>query len=195
MEKSLELRRMPGFQALFVLEPYYREGKKFKSKLRLPMDKLRILEPILLNLLYEYKTQGEAYDAMAETLFNQVVITLSREYKNADSYSLRQILRLAEAVSFIENNYKEQISLKELSGIAHLSSRQFLRVFKDNYGITPAKYIIQLKLEHARKLMFDISLNISEIALLSGFSDTNYFSRQFKNKFNLSPKFFRNNRV
>jgi AraC-like DNA-binding protein len=195
MEKSLELRRMSGFQALFVLEPYYREGKKFKNKLRLPMDKLCILEPILHSLLQEYKTQGEAYDAMAEFLFMQVAITLSREYKNVDSYSLRQILRLAEAVSFIENNYKEQIRLKELSEIAHLSSRQFLRVFKDNYGISPAKYIIQLKLEHARRLMFDSSINISEIAFLSGFSDTNYFSRQFKNKFNLSPKAFRINRI
>jgi hypothetical protein len=50
MEKSLELRQMSGFQALFVLEPYYREGKKFKNKLRLPTDKLCVLEPILCSL-------------------------------------------------------------------------------------------------------------------------------------------------
>lgn len=187
-----ELKAMPGFQALFFIEPYYRKEQNFSGKLELSSSQLLQVENILGNILNEYEERKEGYRSMVITYLTSLITMLSRFYSSNNSKDFNKVLRIAEAITFIEKNYLNPLTLKQISDIAYLSPRQFVRVFKQNYKTPPLEYVIKLRLECSRDLLSDKSLTISQIALKSGFSDHNYFSRQFKKVFCVTPSVYRN---
>lgn len=71
-------------------------------------------------------------------------------------------------------------------------TRQYLiRVFRRQFGTTPMAFLSGIRLSQSIPLLLDSSLSIDEIARRCGFEDSNYFSRQFKKKYQLSPSLYR----
>ena len=89
------------------------------------------------------------------------------------------ILRLADALSYLEENYQRPLELAELAAKANLSKNQFLRVFKKAFGRTPMTYLAERRIQKAQRLLKDTSLPISQIAFDTGFADSNYFLAAF----------------
>jgi AraC-like DNA-binding protein len=186
-----DLRELPGFQALFILEPYFRKEHQFKSKLELSQEKLKIVQNYLNTILDEYRLKKPGYKTIIQAYFSSLLVFLSREYQSNDSFFTERLLQIADAIIYLEQNYKEEISLKELASMAFMSVRQFIRVFKKNYNSTPIEYLINLRLNYSCKQLKQSDLSISKIAFESGFSDTNYFSRIFKKKYKIAPSLYR----
>ena len=95
---------------------------------------------------------------------------------------LQEFLNLSATITYMENHYLENIPLDKLAKIACMSPRQFGRVFKHLKGTSPIEYLIGLRIEHACYLLQNSSYSITDISAMSGFSDSNYFTRVFKNK-------------
>ena len=72
-----------------------------------------------------------------------------------------------------------------------MSPVSFVRHFRAATGLTPQEYLIKLRLEEAAILLQNPDLSIAEAALQSGFNDSNYFSRLFRKKNNISPRSYR----
>ena len=72
-----------------------------------------------------------------------------------------------------------------------MAPASFVRHFHAATGMTPLEYIIKLRLDEAAALLQDPNLSIAEAALQSGFNDSNYFSRLFRKKNNISPRGYR----
>ena len=100
-------------------------------------------------------------------------------------------MRIALPLAYIETNFTQEITLEELSRMANLSPRYFLRIFQDTYHTTPKAYITQLRIARARTLLTHSGKSITEIAFDCGYSDSNYFSRVFKKNCNTTPRRFR----
>jgi len=83
------------------------------------------------------------------------------------------------------------IRLDVLAKISHLSISALERRFKKYLSKTPKQYIIDVRLEHARRLLVETTLPIALVAEQSGFVDASYFSRRFKRKFAVLPSEFR----
>jgi AraC-like DNA-binding protein len=83
------------------------------------------------------------------------------------------------AVDFITKNYRLSFSLDELAAQSFLSKFHLLRIFKIKIGLTPYAYQMQLKLNEARKLIFQ-EKSLTEIAHHLGFSDQAHFTNTFK---------------
>lgn len=83
-------------------------------------------------------------------------------------------------------------SVQELAGRMNLSPEHFSRVFRKVAGMSPLDYILDIRVSHARHLLMESSLTVGEIADRLGYRDVYFFSRQFKQKTGLSPRFFRN---
>lgn len=94
--------------------------------------------------------------------------------------------------SYVEDNLNRHITLADLSNIAELSAFHFLRSFKGSLGITPAKYVLDCRVERARSLLRSSHLTISEIAIRVGFEDLSHFSRAFRRVVGVPPSTFRN---
>lgn len=185
-----DLKEMSGFQALFILEPFYRKEHQFRSKLQLKATALLEVIRLVEFSLEEYKAAGDGYESMVKSTIISLVVFLSRQYAMSSSNNSQNLLNLAQTVAHIQKNYMQPLSLKLLSEMSHLSVRHFIRVFKHNYGMTPLEYIIQLRLRQACRLMHE-DKDIKEIAFEVGFSDTNYFSRAFRQGMGISPSQYR----
>ena len=92
-----------------------------------------------------------------------------------------------EMISYIQQNFMEKISLKEFSEQFHLSEKYISRYFKEHFHITFSQYITHLRLEHAKQLLQDTDIPVTEIAMQSGYQNVSYFIRIFKKTYGVSP--------
>jgi AraC family L-rhamnose operon transcriptional activator RhaR/AraC family L-rhamnose operon regulatory protein RhaS len=182
-----ELKLLPGFQALFYLEPFFRKEMFFKGMLSLQPGQLNEVNLLLDRILEEHELRPDGFRLMIRTYFTALVGTLSRYYRQNGGGSENKALRIGEAVTYIEEHFLQPISLQELADLVYLSKRQFLRVFTRNYHTTPTDYIIRKRLDYSCTLLRNAENSISQVAMDSGFRDHNYYSRQFKKVFLCTP--------
>lgn len=96
------------------------------------------------------------------------------------------------AISFIKDNYQNDIKLEDISNIMGLSNREAQRLFKTYLGISPYKCVLKERLANSALLLLNSSLSISEICFKCGFKDTSSFINQFKNYYGKTPGQYRN---
>nr|WP_315032594.1 helix-turn-helix domain-containing protein [uncultured Chryseobacterium sp.] len=98
---------------------------------------------------------------------------------------------LQEVVYFIKQNYREPIAIKKLAMVAGMSEANLFKKFKHSYHCTPVEYIIQLRIEHAKRLLINSpEMGIKNICFESGFNTLEYFYRKFTQITGKSPKKF-----
>jgi len=186
-----DIRALPGFHALFSLEPAFRTLHNFKSRLQLSDPQLANVNKIIRDLSREADARNPGYRVMAKGLFMQLAVLLSRCYSDEPSEESIDLLRLGDAIAHIETHYAEKISLDELAAKSHLSKRHFLRIFHDCIGRSPIDHLLHVRTQKAAELLRNTDRTITEIAFDCGFSDSNYFARKFRQLMNESPRDFR----
>ena len=92
-----------------------------------------------------------------------------------------------KAVSFIEQNYRRDISLRDISDVSGYSEYYFLRVFKEVMRMTPYEYLIRKRLSQVKILLLSTGKTIEEIALECGFKSDISLYKAFKNIYSITP--------
>lgn len=96
---------------------------------------------------------------------------------------------------YIDAHLEGDLSLKTLAQIAGLSISHFARAFKKTEGMTPHAYVLERRLAHARKLLLETKLSLSEIAFAVGFADQSHFARRFRRQIGVAPNEFRRSQI
>lgn len=187
-----DLQSLPGYHALFTLEPAWRKRHQFSSRLRLSPVHLVQATRLVDQMEQELAERAPGFGVMATTTLLQLATFLSRCYSESRNPQSKSLLRIAEAISHLERHYADPITLNELVEISGMSRRNFLRAFESTFGCPPISYLIRLRVRHACRLLAREDLSITDIAMAVGFSDSNYFSRQFRVVMGFSPRDFRN---
>lgn len=104
-----------------------------------------------------------------------------------ESSSSVEILKLEYAIKFMNNEYKNNPSLKEIAEKSALAPNYFHRIFKKSFGVTPFNYMQRLRMEDAVRLLTTTSKSVKEVAFESGYDNEFYFYRQFKKYCGYSP--------
>ena len=91
----------------------------------------------------------------------------------------------------METNFPFNLSLSEYAELCNRSLSTFKRDFRTTYGEPPGRWLTAKRLEYAAILLQNAELQVTQIALQSGFEDLSHFSRSFKAKFGTSPAQFR----
>lgn len=94
---------------------------------------------------------------------------------------------LIAAIQVMEANYAERLTVPEIAAQTGISQRQLERVFQNHLGVTPNAYYIRLRLERARSLLRQTSLQANTIAASCGFSSQAQFSRMYRALFGVPP--------
>lgn len=186
-----ELRLLPGFQALFYIEPFYRKEMYYKGMLSLDPGQLQEATRLLDLILEEHDRKPDGFRLMVRTYFTALVGMLSRYYQNSSGTRDNKALRIGETVTYMEEHFLQPITLQDMADRAYLSTRQFQRVFTRNYNTSPMDYIIRKRLDYSCTLLRSPELTISQVAMDSGFHDQNYYSRQFRKIFHCTPSQYR----
>lgn len=95
------------------------------------------------------------------------------------------------AIDYMKVHLDSHCTLKHLASSLGCSERQLHRGFMLNADQPPAQYWRKLRLQHARKLLSDTSLHVTQIAYATGFSDASHFIQQFRKCYGETPHLFR----
>ena len=96
--------------------------------------------------------------------------------------------KLVEAVTLMESNIEEPLSMKEIAFHMESSARQLERLFRDNLKCTPTQYYFHLRLARARRLLMRTNRSVSDIAVACGFVSMTHFSSRYHSAFGASPR-------
>ena len=190
-EIANEVRRMPGWQALFESEPKYRDAQGFAGHLRLPPEELERVAMLTQELEVETKRYTPGSAALVEALFMQLVVRLARSYGANVSPAGRRLLTVQKTIRYIEERHAEAVELSVLAKKAGMSLSTYKRAFKAVTGTSPIDYLLQVRLARACHLLRDGDMSVTEAALAAGFGDGNYFARQFRARMGKTPSAWR----
>lgn len=94
---------------------------------------------------------------------------------------------LRRARDLADRNYAEPLHLDELASAAGVSKYHFLRAFAAVYGVTPAAYLTERRIERAQDLLRATNLTVTEVCVLVGYSSLGSFSAKFRRLVGVSP--------
>jgi AraC-like DNA-binding protein len=187
-----DLATVPGYNALFKLEPAWRERRGFRSRLRLSVSDLAGAEQIISAMEEELEKKSAGYQFVAVSLLMQLIGRLARCYTRSQTADCHAFIRLADAIEHLETHYDQAVTLSQLAGMVHLSVRHFQRSFWKIMGSSPIDHLVRLRITRGSELLRqEKDLNITEIAYRVGFQDSNYFTRQFHRIMGCSPREYR----
>lgn len=127
------------------------------------------------------KAAAHILDACASYLYVSRLVTLQREelFDKIDNY-------IAEHIT-------ENITVDDFCRELHTSRVELYDIFHRLFKTSPAQYLKETRLKHAKKLLTTTKMPVSKIAQNCGFSDYNYFSKVFKKQFGISATMYRKN--
>lgn len=132
-------------------------------------------------------------DIMADFALKELLIRLMQT--QARSMVERNIVknksRIGFVVDYIKRNLHQKLSIESIAKLAYVSKSNFFKMFKDELGTSPNDFILQERISKAKELLATQN-SIKETAYQTGFSDTNYFTRVFKQLEGITPKNYQN---
>ena len=141
----------------------------------------------MFNQLYALWSQKEfGYKYSCTKLFYDIILRIQDELKHKEHKIIPAIIK--PACDYIAKNYTDpNITVSLCAEICDISEVHFRNTFEEYYGISPKKYINNLRIKTAIALMKTQNYNVSEISQMAGFYNPKYFSLVFKKATGLSP--------
>jgi AraC-like DNA-binding protein len=96
-----------------------------------------------------------------------------------------------KTVDYIKENYMKKISLEDIADNIYMSRSYVSKIFNQEMNMSISTFINKIRIEKSKQFLADSSLSIAEIAVIIGFEDQSYFTKQFKLFTGLSPKKFK----
>jgi len=180
---------------LTTFEKYYTDEKfiYFSHSSRLQDEEVMHL---LRDMYHTYHEKPCGYELKVQGQFYMLLYILVTKYRETDVnekviQNSRKLDRLSQITAYMEENYREDISLESLAEIFGYSATYLSRMFR-KYAKTNYKACLDdIRLEHAVKDLADTRLPIGEVVLRNGFPNSRAFVKVFKKRYGMLPKEYR----
>ena len=147
-------------------------------------------------IMRESRQDGYAKDMMMQLLTMELLITLSRAFQEEWEESLRvkngrarELVLIAK--EYLDENYDRGVTVAETAAYVFLSQGYFTRAFRDEFGISPMNYLMQIRIEAACRLLTKKEIKVSGIATSVGFSSPQRFNVAFRKQKGMTPMEYR----
>ncbi len=153
----------------------------------------------LREMLREIELKAPGYELICQDLLEVLILRLMRhaglsflpsgaEHRRPS----RQPSKECAAVRrYIDNHFKENITLDLLSELIHVNKYYMVHSFTREYGTSPINYLINRRIEESKVLLAGTDHSLSQISHMLGFSSPSYFSQRFKKAAGISPMEYR----
>ena len=148
-----------------------------------------------LELMLQEAREGLAgQEEVCRHLLETVLVLLERQ-ENLDLGSEPESPRVSRECGivrrYIDNHFKENLSLDQLAQLAHVNKYYLAHAFRREFGVSPINYLISRRVAESRFLLRETDHNLSLIAQMLGFSSPSYFSQCFRRLEGISPMEYR----
>ena len=185
LDAADEIRKMDK-DAVIIFVTAYDEFDYAKRAIQ-----VRALEYLLKPLSEEELTANleEAIYLTQKTDKKQSVVKVDSQDNHHENIKMNAV---AETIrNFIANHYKEDISLQDVAGSLNYSDAYFCKIFKQCFNKSFLVYLTEYRVERAKVLLADMSINIKDVSAEVGYRDSNYFARVFKRSEGITPTDYR----
>ena len=157
-------------------------------------------EPLTHNLLAvveEMVREGDAScsllaDSIALAIASRFVVLNGRKPKTSGAVERGLSTRNVRSIrDFVEANIADCIKLGDLAAICGVSPEYFIRLFKSSLGVSPHRYVVGVRIHHAKLLLTDPNIGLAEVARQCGFAHQQHFTNTFRRMTGLSPGAYR----
>lgn len=129
---------------------------------------------------------------LGQEVMNMCLLTQRRDEADSQTASLATRLgtrhdKLLQAAAFLEAHIEEELDLDACADHLNLSRRQIERLFNRYLGITPVRYMNDLRLARGRALLAETDMKVTDVAVACGYASTSHFSKSFRKKYGVSP--------
>lgn len=179
-----------GFSGLDA--SYLVKATDFSRKNHVMHVKSEELKDTLIDIYNHYGLSTQNYLNMLSRLnaFFAVLISNSRQ----ETPRLKRNDYLERALSFMETEYHDSITIEEIAAFTGISSSHLYRLFMNEYAISPLNYLTQFRIRRACSMLLQTpTMPVSVIAYSIGYNDPMYFSRIFHKTIGMSPSEYRKN--
>ncbi len=168
----------------------------------LPLDPVVGRDPAIFQMataLLQAMEQG-ADDLYAETaaawLAVHIISRHSRYLGLDDNRSAGPISdpRLSRVIEYMSVHFAEPLTLHDLAAVANISKFHFARAFKNRIGRTPHRFLTDIRLDTARRMLVTTDQSIASIGLACGYRDASHLSTAFATRYGVAPTVFRTQR-
>ena len=147
-------------------------------------------------LLDSLRTRTTGSEVMYESLARVFLVKLLQRYGEerhealefSRGFTARHYKRVLDHV---EANFGQPITIEDLAGVAGMSPAHFSRLFKEVLGDSPYQFVMDYRVEQAKKMLADREQSLIDVALSCGFSDQPHLGRIFKRLTGATPKEYR----
>ncbi|MBQ3088297.1 MAG: helix-turn-helix transcriptional regulator [Clostridia bacterium] len=136
-------------------------------------------------LLKDYKINDQWFYKKYTNLVNCILIDIVRSFSK--STEIIESSPIIKALHFMDLNFKNQITLEQISSHVGLTPTYFSTLFHQKMSTTFKEYLTSLRLDYAAKLLIISDFSSTEICYASGFNDFSSFARAFKKRFLITP--------
>jgi len=148
---------------------------------------------MILKEIISYSKKGVMQKLFFEAKIIKLLMLVFEQFNEKDAVHTSSPIS-SKVRKFIDENYHKNIRAEELGNLMGVSQNRIRKAFKEQYHITAAHYILELRMLKARKMIIDENIMIKEIAIECGYEYVQNFTRAFKKKFGVSPENMRNGR-
>ncbi|SNS74385.1 two component transcriptional regulator, AraC family [Anaerovirgula multivorans] len=149
-----------------------------------------LLKPINKRKLIESVEKAMEVEANQERV-GMIEKLVDDKLLNVRSENYRTQSPIKEALRFVDENIKGQLSLRDVANHVHLNSSYLSVLFKEQTNLTFSEYVTRRRLENAKKLLMSTNLTVDEIAHDVGYQTAKYFIKLFKEFEKMTPSRFR----
>lgn len=135
----------------------------------------------------------DGYELKIQHFINEIFYYLFHNVNVSKQLSLkesRDLERMKEVMIYLNDTLAQKHTLTEISEFCHLSNSECCRLFQRNVHLSPMDYLNQLRIYTSLSMIIKHEKKMSEIAKLSGFSGSSYFSEMFKKTLGITPRAF-----
>lgn len=182
---------LPGFRSMFSLEPFLIKERDTVASLKLTPNQLQRIKHIWGVMKHEEEERLSGFEVIMVNRFQELVVFLSRLYVGLQTSRKIRTLAIENTMRFMDTHYDQPLMLKDLYTKAGMSRPAFMKHFGESTGVSPITYLTNTRIEKACEMLRTTSDSITEIALRTGFTNSNYFARVFRKQMRTSPRNYR----
>lgn len=153
------------------------------------------LDKTLQNIIEELTSKKIGYEVALKSDIYRIILWFVRNFGKDDNiidlYSESALKKIGNALDYIEKNYDQNISVRELADFCCMEYSYFSRIFKQITNKNCCDYVNILRIKKAHQLLCTTDMTITQIGTTVGFDSTSYFIKKFKEINGISPNQFR----